>query len=384
MLKIAVSASKAAALIENSDGMKLSPVTEAEAPVGVSELLMKFFPLFLVSLFFFSSSERAKKLLLFSFSALSFSLSLSLSSVVQKGRRRSERRRGGRRERRRRRVPLAAEKGQRRERRRGRRGGGAQHRILQVESRDQLLARRDLREVPVRRQHQPPERVLGAVRGIPFFGQEDLREDSCPVAVVVREVLGKVERVVGHEELLDLFAFLAFPSSSSSSGVGGRGFLLGRGQKLLPLPPRRLRRRQVGDCPAEALFRRRMHAAAGAVEVSHGAHVDVCSKYFFKAGFGGRFFIGFLSFFLFPVSFSFPPPRLFLLSLIALERERERTARAPAGAWTNPWGWTEAPTGETAMRNGETCAAWGCTFVACGAMRIRTGWMLRPAAIHMQ
>jgi hypothetical protein len=31
-----------------------------------------------------------------------------------------------------------------------------------------------------------------------------------------------------------------------------------------------------------------------------------------------------LSFFLFPVSFSFPPPRLFLLSLIALERERER------------------------------------------------------------
>ena len=82
MLKIAVSASKAAALIENSDGMKLSPVTEAEAPVGVSELLMKFFPLFLVSLFFFSSSERAKKLLLFSFSALSFSLSLSLERAL--------------------------------------------------------------------------------------------------------------------------------------------------------------------------------------------------------------------------------------------------------------------------------------------------------------
>ena len=83
MLKIAVSASKAAALIENSDGMKLSPVTEAEAPVGVSELLMKFFPLFLVSLFFFSSSERAKKFLLFSFSALSFSLSLERALSIE-------------------------------------------------------------------------------------------------------------------------------------------------------------------------------------------------------------------------------------------------------------------------------------------------------------
>jgi len=78
MLKIAVSASKAAALIENSDGMKLSPVTEAEAPVGVSELLMKFFPLSLVSLFFSLRASERRSCFSFRF-LLSLSLSLSLS-----------------------------------------------------------------------------------------------------------------------------------------------------------------------------------------------------------------------------------------------------------------------------------------------------------------
>jgi hypothetical protein len=38
-----------------------------------------------------------------------------------------------------------------------------------------------------------------------------------------------------------------------------------------------------------------------------------------------------------------------------------------AGAWTKPWGWTEAPIGETAMRKGETWAACGWTFVLAGA-----------------
>ena len=43
MLNIAVSASKTAALIENSDGIKLMPVMEAEVPVGVSDLFRFFF-----------------------------------------------------------------------------------------------------------------------------------------------------------------------------------------------------------------------------------------------------------------------------------------------------------------------------------------------------
>ena len=45
MLMTVVSASKAMALRENSEGMKFSPVMEADAPVGVSELcfVRKFF-----------------------------------------------------------------------------------------------------------------------------------------------------------------------------------------------------------------------------------------------------------------------------------------------------------------------------------------------------
>ena len=64
MLMTVVSASKAMALRENSEGMKFSPVMEADAPVGVSELcfVRKFF------FFFFEVSFCSV-----------FSLSLSLS-----------------------------------------------------------------------------------------------------------------------------------------------------------------------------------------------------------------------------------------------------------------------------------------------------------------
>ena len=99
---------------------------------------------------------------------------------------------------------VAEERRRGRERRGGDRRGrggvaGGQHRVLEVEAREQLLAVGDLGEVPVRREHQALERRRGRLVGALLL-EEDLRQHGSPVAVVRGELVGEVERVVGEDE----------------------------------------------------------------------------------------------------------------------------------------------------------------------------------------
>ena len=70
-------------------------------------------------------------------------------------------------------------------------GVGRQHRVLQVEAREKLLAVGDLAEVAVRGQHHALQHLGGGLERALLL-EDDLGEDRRPVAVVLGELVGEV------------------------------------------------------------------------------------------------------------------------------------------------------------------------------------------------